>query len=85
MCSTHTINAMGERFTLALEKLRQQSAPARVAGSHARAAALLPERTLGLPFVAGDAVIDLVTGERGQVLSGTRETVIVATPDEPHR
>lgn len=43
----------------------------------ARGKPLSADSTLGRTFVAGDRVFDLVTGQEGTVIDGTRENVVV--------
>jgi len=39
------------------------------------------EEIFGLKWRVGDAVLDTVTKERGEILAGTRETVTVQAPE----
>jgi hypothetical protein len=45
----------------------------------ALAAAQLEARRIGGTHVAGDVVFDVVSGQEGEVLGGTRENVLVST------
>lgn len=42
--------------------------------------ACTPEQRLGLALLPGDAVIDLVTGQKGIIRAGQRETYLVTVP-----
>jgi len=59
------------------ERVRQNRAARRQTFADTRAPAPCPEARLGCTFVAGDRVVDLVTGEEGVVVGGSRETIVV--------
>jgi hypothetical protein len=61
------------------DRVRQNRAARRQTFADTHAPASCAEGRLGCAFVAGDRVVDLVTGEEGVVIAGTRETVVVPT------
>lgn len=50
-----------------------------------RAAALCPEGRMGCSHTPGARVFDRVSGQEGTVLGGTRENVLVSTPQRTDR
>jgi len=44
-----------------------------------------PEERLGLAFVPGDRVVDLITGQKGIIRAGTRATYLVQAAQRENR
>jgi hypothetical protein len=63
------------------ERVRQQRALRDDGAGRSAMAAPCAEGRMGCQFRAGDRVFDLITGQEGEVLGGTRENVIVPAPE----
>lgn len=61
-------------------QLRDRQRADRAALEAAPCASCSVEERLGLTFKPGDRVVDLVTGQRGIVGAGTKETRLVSAP-----
>lgn len=72
---------MARDLNLALERLNQLHKAQVAAAPPRRRLAGAAEARLGLTHTAGDDVIDLVTGEKGVILAGNRQTALVSTTE----
>jgi hypothetical protein len=69
---------MPRDLDLALERLAQLHREQVRHAESRRALAMTAEQRLGLSHRAGDAIVDLVTGEEGVVLAGQRISTLLS-------
>ena len=67
------------------ERVRQTRTTRLAAIGRNSSAAPCAEERLGCTFAPGVRVFDRVTGEWGEVVGGTRENVVVSTPESGNR
>lgn len=71
---------MSDELARVRERVRQNRAARRQALTETRAFPPCPEGRLGCMYQVGDRVFDLVSGQEGVVVGGTRENIVVPTP-----
>ncbi len=70
------VDRLNERIRQNRRMLRAQLTPTAPPASS-------PEERIGLPLSPGTRVFDTVTGQHGEVISGTRTSVVVPAPVRP--
>jgi len=76
---------MGTELARAIDRLVQSGAALRRDLEAAKRRAPTAERRIGLEVTPGARVFDTVTGQEAEVVHGTRENVVLPTPERDQR